>query len=260
MKSIKALFSLKGKNALVIGGAGYLGTEISKTLAEQGANVFIASRDIEKCTQIATSLKSLGVASEAIRLDLADRASIRDCFKKMSALGLDILVNNAGAGKKNSLETIGDDDWDYDLEMNLNAVFRCVKAALPALKKSKGVILNVSSMYGYLAPDYHIYEGNSFTNPPSYGAAKAGVIQFTKYLAAFLSKDGIRVNCVSPGAFPHAETQKHTDFMKNLSAKNPMSRIGYAEDIKGAVALLCSDASSYMTGQNLRLDGGWGVW
>ncbi len=115
-------------------------------------------------------------------------------------------------------------------------------------------------MYGHIGPDYRIYDGKEFANPPSYGAAKAGVIQFTKYLASFLSPHGIRVNALSPGAFPHPPTQKHEDFMEKLGSKNPMNRIGQPDELKGAVALLCSDAGSYITGQNLCVDGGWAIW
>ena len=218
-ESYRRLFELKGKKALIIGGAGYLGAEISDTLAALGADVVIASRNQTNCQALCETIQKRypGASAEALALDLADKKSIRRCFKQMSARGgFDILVNNAGAGKKNSLESISDEDWDYDIEMNLSAVFRCVKAALPDLKKKKGVVLNVASMYGYLAPDPRLYEGNSFTNPPSYGVAKAGVIQFTKYLASFLSPHGIRVNCISPGAFPHEQVQKDKTFVRRL--------------------------------------------
>lgn len=128
------------------------------------------------------------------------------------------------------------------------------------MKKKKGVILNIASMYGHVAPDYRIYPDLRYTNPPSYGAAKAGVIQLTKYMASFLSPYGIRVNALSPGPFPHPETQTNRRFLEQLQNRNPMRRIGVPEDLKGAVALLCSDAGSYMTGQNLCVDGGWTIW
>jgi gluconate 5-dehydrogenase len=144
--------------------------------------------------------------------------------------------------------------------MSLNSPFRMIKAAFPMLKARRGVILNIASMYGHVAPDYHIYEGTTFANPPSYGAAKAGVIQFTKYLASFLSPHGIRANALSPGAFPHPPTMEHKVFLERLSAKNPLNRVGKPDELKGAVALLCSDAGSYITGQNICVDGGWAVW
>jgi gluconate 5-dehydrogenase len=173
---------------------------------------------------------------------------------------VDILVNNAWSGNKNSWESISDEDWEYDIDMSLNSVFRLTKAAFDDLKVTRGVILNIASMYGHIGPDYRIYDGKEFANPPSYGAAKAGVIQFTKYLASFLSPYGIRVNALSPGAFPHPPTQMHKDFMQKLGSKNPMNRIGQPDELKGAVALLCSDAGSYITGQNLCVDGGWAIW
>ncbi len=116
-------------------------------------------------------------------------------------------------------------------------------------------------MYAHVAPDYRIYDGDEHVNPPSYGAAQAGVIQLTRYLASFLAPEGIRVNCISPGPFPFEETQKENPgFIKHLAGKNPMGRIGFPHELKGAAAFLCSDASSFITGQNLCVDGGWSVW
>lgn len=263
-KSIHDLLSIKGRTALVTGGAGYLGTEISYTLAELGANVIIASRDLEKCQEKCEEIarEFAGVTSFAVSLDILNKGSIAQCVEQVHGRfdHVDILINNAWSGKKNSWETIADQDWEYDIDMNLNSVFRLTKALFQDLHKAKGVILNVASMYGHVAPDYRIYEGTNFANSPSYGAGKAGVIQFTKYLASFLSPYGIRVNALSPGAFPHPPTQEHATFMSRLGSKNPLGRIGYPHELKGAVALLCSDAGSYITGQNLCVDGGWGVW
>lgn len=257
---VHELFSLKGKVALVTGGAGYLGAEISNTIAELGGNVIIASRNYQKCEEKCKELRSMYPNSEfkVMELDLTSKTSIKNLFNSINKL--DILVNNAWSGNKNSFETITDDDWEYDIEISLNSVFRMVKCSYPLLKESKGVILNIASMYGHVAPDYRIYDSKEFTNPPSYGAAKAGVIQLTKYLASFLSKDGIRVNAISPGPFPHPATQENKLFMERLSAKNPLNRIGQPYEIKGVVALLCSDASSYITGQNICVDGGWTIW
>lgn len=264
-KTIFELLDLTGKNALVTGGAGYFGTEICNTLAELGANVALGSRDGEKCRELAVEIAARGggkVRTLGLRLDLLDRESVQSCLTDVVATfgSLDILVNNAWSGNKNSWESIDEKDWTYDIEMSLNATFRITKLAFPYLKESKGVILNVASMYGHIAPDHRIYDGKQFANPPSYGAAKAGVIQFTKYLASFLSPHGIRVNAMSPGAFPHPPTQQHTAFMERLGSKNPMNRIGQPHELKGVVALLCSEAGSYMTGQNVCVDGGWAIW
>ncbi len=264
-KSLQQLLSLKGKTAVVTGGAGYLGTAISETLAELGANLVLASRDRAKCERKGEEIvKGVGgsVKAVALELDVLKKDAATEFFAQVHEhfRAIDILVNNAWSGKKNSWESITDEDWEYDINMSLNSVFRMTKAAFPDLKATRGVILNIGSLYSHLGPDYRMYDGKEFANPPSYGAAKAGVIQFTKYLASFLSPYGIRVNAVSPGAYPHPPTQRHKEFMERLSAKNPMNRIGQPDDLKGAVALLCSDAGSYITGQDLHVDGGWGVW
>lgn len=258
--SLENLFDLSGKTALVTGGAGYLGSSISETLAELGANVIIASRDLAKCEIKVNELKATfpNVEIKAIQLDLMDKESIRNLVSQLD--NIDILVNNAWSGNKNSFDSISDSDWEYDIDMSLNSVFRLVKATIPKLIESKGVILNITSMYGHVAPDYRLYNDEKYTNPPSYGAAKAGVIQFTKYLSSFLAPHEIRANCLSPGPFPHPETQKDKEFMSRLSGKNPLNRIGQPHELKGAIALLCTDASSYMTGQNICVDGGWAAW
>ena len=264
-KSLRELFDLTGKTALISGGAGYLGFAIAESLLELGATVAIGSRDGEKCSERCKELELIiGVAGKTlpVTLDVMKKQSVLECIQNVHdrAGNIDILINNAWSGKKNSWESIDEQDWEYDIDMSLNSVFRMTKSIFPDLVATRGVILNIASMYGHIAPDYRIYDGKQFTNPPSYGAAKAGVIQFTKYLASFLSPHGIRVNALSPGAFPHPPTQQYTAFMEKLSSKNPMNRIGQPEELKGAVALLCSNAGSYITGQNLCVDGGWAVW
>jgi gluconate 5-dehydrogenase len=264
-KTLQQLQSLKGKTAVVTGGAGYLGSAISDTLAELGADLVLASRDVQKCERKAKEIEERSggaVRAIGLQLDVLSKDSIATFSDKVHEhfQSIDILVNNAWSGNKNSWESISDEDWEYDINMSLNSVFRLTKALFPDLKASRGVILNIASMYGHIGPDYRIYDGKEFANPPSYGAAKAGVIQFTRYLASFLSPHGIRVNALSPGAFPHPPTQKHEGFMQKLSSKNPMNRIGQPEELMGAVALLCSDAGSYITGQNLCVDGGWAIW
>lgn len=264
-RTLQSLLDLSGRTALVTGGAGFLGSAMSAAFAELGANVVIASRDKEKCRQRCDEIAACldrPVRLTAHHLDLLDRDSVRSVVADVVAEfgGIDILVNNAWSGNKNSWESIDDHDWEYDINMSLNSVFRMIKASFDTLKDRRGVILNITSMYAHVAPDYRIYDGEQFANPPSYGAAKAGVLQFTRYLASFLSPHGIRVNALSPGAFPHPPTREHAEFMARLRDKNPLGRLGEPDDLKGAVALLCSDAGSYITGQNLCVDGGWAVW
>jgi gluconate 5-dehydrogenase len=265
-ESIFELLSLEGEVALVTGGAGHLGTAISAVLAELGARVVIASRDVQKCERRAKEISdSSAVESDPIgaEIDVTEKESIRECIEEVhSSFGkVSILVNNAWEGQKNTWESIEMEDWKKDVDVSLNSVFRVTKMCFDDLRERKGVILNIASMYGHVAPDYRLYEGEENANPPSYGAAKAGVIQFTRYLASFLSKHDIRTNSISPGPFPFPELEEEDpEFINRLESKNPIGRTGDPPEMKGAVAFLCSDASSYVTGQNICVDGGWTVW
>ncbi len=258
------LFSLKGRTVLVVGGAGLLGGEISSAFAELGAELVIASRDAKKCAAFGERLRDeFGAKTHALEVDITQPDSIRAMVRETEKLvgSLDILVNSGWSGRKNTFESISDTDWNLDVEVNLNGVFRTVKTAFPLLRERRGNILSIASMYGHVAPDYRLYDSEKFANPPSYGAAKAGVIQLTRYLASFLSPHGIRANSISPGPFPFEATQRENpQFIARLAAKNPLNRIGKPWELKGAAVLLCSDAGSYITGQNLCVDGGWAIW
>lgn len=264
-KSIKELFTLKNKNSLVIGGAGYLGKAMSSCLLELGAHTIIASRNKITGEKAIKEFRKKGYKNVFFQVvDITDKSSImrlRKFVNKKFNKKLDILINSGWSGKKNSFESINSKDWQYDVDTCLTGVFNTIKAFLPCLKKSKGNIVNIGSVYSHVAPDYRIYDNTKYTNPPSYGSAKAGVVQLTKYCASFFSKYKIRVNCISPGAYPFPKTIKENPkFIKRLAEKCPANRIGYPEDLKGAVALLCSKAGSFITGQNILVDGGWSVW
>lgn len=264
--SVQKLFDLTGRTALVVGGAGLLGGEISYAFAELGAKVLIASRDVAKTEAFARTLADTveGADVDVTVVDITQPASIDALIEWTRAKtggSLDILVNSGWSGRKNTFESISDEDWNLDIEVCLNGVFRTTKRAFPLLKERGGNVLSIASMYGHVAPDYRMYDSERFANPPSYGAAKAGVIQLTKYLASFLSPYSIRANCISPGPFPFEQTQRENpDFVDRLKAKNPLNRLGTPHDLKGAAALLCSDAGAYITGQNICVDGGWAVW
>ena len=263
MKSLEELLSLQNKTVFITGGAGHLGTAMCEALAELGANIVIGSRDKEKGASVARKLsEEFGVQASGVQLDITDPESLEPAllYIEKEYGRLDVLINNAWSGKKNTFESISMDYWKYDIDVCLNGVFYTVKKAVPYLKDTRGVIINIASMYGHVAPDYRMYAGTDHANPPSYGAAKAGVIQLTKYLASFLSPHGIRVNAISPGPFPFSDILGNAEFIGALEAKTMLNRIGNPEDLKGPIALLCSDASSYMTGQNICVDGGWTTW
>lgn len=263
MKNISELMRLDGKVALITGGSGYLGSAISETLAELGATTIITGTSEDKAIEYATFVKEkYKTMSLGIKLDFLDDSDIVRATNliKKDFCHLDILVNNGGIRKKNTLETISKEDWLFDIDHCLNGTFYLTKAMIPLLKVSQGVIVNIASMYGHIAPDYRIYNKDIYTNPPSYGVAKAGIIQFTKYLASFLSPYNIRCNTISPGAFPFGFTKDDNDFMENLKNKSMQNRIGVPDDIKGAIAFLASDLGKFVNAQNICIDGGWAEW
>lgn len=256
------LFSLNGKIALLTGGYGHLGKAIAIGLAEAGAQVYVLGRSYEK---FKTAFDSTSTEKIHFRnCDVSDTASIAEAFRVVYAETnqLDILINNAFYSAGQNPAQLTDEQWAYGIDGNLNSVYRCIREVIPYMKdKGRGRIINVASMYGMVSPDFHIYEDNPASlNPPHYGAAKAGVIQLTKYFACYLGKDGINVNAVSPGPFPNPEVQQNSEFVQNLEQKNPLNRIGQPEELKGAFVFLSSEASSFITGHNLVVDGGWTAW
>jgi NAD(P)-dependent dehydrogenase (short-subunit alcohol dehydrogenase family) len=258
--------SLKNRNALVVGGAGLLGGEISFVLAELGARVFIASRNGENCHAFAQRVmkRHPSVQAEGLTVDITVPDTIRSLgivIDQRTGGKLDILINSAWSGNSAEFENTTDVDWNFHIEVGISGVFRVIKTMFPLLRATQGNVVSIASMYGHLAPDYRMYEGQGSVNPPAYGAVKAGVIQLTKYLASFLAPHHVRVNCISPGPFPYPSRQREQpNFIARLNAKNPLGRIGRPHEIKGTIALLCSDAGAYMTGQNICVDGGWSVW
>ena len=254
-------FRLNGKVSVITGGYGYLGRHISEGLFEAGATVIVGGRSVEKYHHVFGKKKSKNIAFA--ELDVSSVPSIKAAFKTIHDRygSIDILINNAFYSRGNSPEQMSDEEWEYGIDGTLSSVFRCMREVIPYMKLvRKGNIINISSMYGVVSPDFWVYENNAkFLNPPHYGAAKAGVIQLTKYYAAYLAKSNIRVNCVCPGAFPSLEVQKSKDFVKKLSKKVPMGRIGNPTELKGIFIFLASEASSYITGQHIAVDGGWTI-
>ena len=264
MSLLSDLFSLKGRVSVVIGGAGHLGAAISEALAECGSTVYIASRNVSGKNVVLRRLKKrFRTRIHHAVMDISSTQSIRECFDNI--LGeqnrIDVLVNNAYFGEGGSIETLSEEGWNKGIEGTINSVFRCTKEVVPIMKRAKhGIIINIASMYGIVSPNPGLYANTPYGNPPNYGAGKAAVIQFTRYSACYLAEYGIRVNAISPGPFPNVETQKDKTFIKKLAENTSLNRIGKPVDLKGVIALLASDASSYITGANLPVDGGWTVW
>jgi len=261
-KPIRDLFCLSGRVALVTGGAGHLGTAISRALAEAGATAVIASRNLAECRRLAARLEADGLRALTVRMDVTSDASVKRALAevKRRAGRLDIVVNNAYACVPKRLGELTPTEYTRTLDGCLTSAFRVANAALPLIEKSPAAsIVNISTMYALVSPDPATYEGTPYMSPPGYGEAKAGMIQMTRYLAAYLALRGVRVNAVSPGPFPHGKSASDRKFMKRLAECCLLGRTGRPEEIGGAVLFLASDASSFITGQNLVVDGGWTV-
>jgi NAD(P)-dependent dehydrogenase (short-subunit alcohol dehydrogenase family) len=262
-------FRLDGRVALITGAAGHLGHFMSQALAAAGAHVVLNGRKREPLEKLAGEIMALGQNVSIACFDITQQDSVR---AQLAELGrnfgqLDILVNNATTGKAGTLELSQLVDFENLYRVNVTAVFDLLQNALPWLKKAAqknaggASVINIASMYGSVSPDPSIYGTSGANNPPYYGAAKAGLIQLTRYAACHLAQENIRVNCISPGPFPTEQYLQHDPaFHDRLKRKTPMHRVGQPRELQGPLLFLASDASSYVTGVNLAVDGGWTVW
>ena len=261
-KTIDELFDLTGKTALVTGSTGWLGTAFANALAEAGASVVISSRDEERAAAAAAALPVPdGATHHGVALDHMDETSLHSGFEAaVSVAGqLDILVNNG-------LEGVGKDLTDVSFEefarhqVNNAGYFELARLLRNHVveRSAGGNVINVGSMYGQVGSYPDAYEG-SVASPVAYHALKGGTIHMTRHLAVYWASDNVRVNCLSPGAFPNV-SKASAELVERLEAKCPMKRMGQPWELKGALVFLASDASSYVTGQILTIDGGWTAW
>lgn len=259
MEAVEVYSDLKSKIVVITGGYGYLGKSMVDVLSKYEAKIYVLARSREKFNK---AFKG-DLFVNFCETDLEQRSSIT---KSIEAIGkeegkIDVLINNAYFGVTNHPEKMTSDEWRRGIEGGLNQFFDCIKESIKYLKLSEnGKIINVSSMYGMVVPDLNIYNGREeFLNPPNYGVAKAGVLHLTKYYAMYLGKYNINVNAISPGPFPSTQVQKDAEFVERLKAKTKLKRIGNPEDLNGIILLLSSNLSSYITGQNIAIDGGWTI-
>jgi len=265
------LFSLKNKTAIVTGALGLLGKEHCKALSYAGANIIVCDTDRIKCEKFAKSLKTKSIGCF---LDLRDEYSIKetksivlDEFKK-----IDILINNAAINdmfenpktslEKSRFENYPIEMWENSISVNLTGTFKCCQIIGSEMaKQKKGNIINIASTYGIVAPNQDLYKNKNgkqlFYKPPAYSVGKSGVIGLTKYLAAYWGPYGIRVNTLSPGG---VENNQDKFFIEQYSNRTPLKRMAKSNDFWGAIIFLASDASSYMNGANLVIDGGFTIW
>lgn len=258
--SILDRFSLRGKIALVTAGAGPLfGSSISRALAEAGATVITASRSLEANQEFAESLQKEGLDAHGMQLDISVPDSIRtlhrDIIQKFGRL--DILVNSALTrdGHTGGQEEQNPDVWNRAAMGDFSGLFLICQLFIPDMvQQGNGSIINISSIYGVVSNDPTIYEGTTMRQPPSYTFVKAGMINYTRYLACYYGKQGVRANSISPGGYFNNQPKA---FVDQYCRRVPVGRMLDNDDIQGAVVFLASDASSYVTGTNLMVDGGW---
>lgn len=262
-KKMNSLFSLKGKVVLVTGATGHLGRAICEGLASSGADLAICSTSLSKASTMAEELSErFGIKATGFVIDLEQVTEFTTAVEEIvnHFHRLDCLINNAYFGEYNSLEEIVPEKWAHGIQGTVSSPFFLMQACIPYLKKTLGNVINISSMYGLVSPKAANYSGTSFGSSIDYGAGKAAMLQMTRYAAAYLGESGIRVNAVSPGAFPSKKVQEVKTFIEKLEHNVPLGRIGKPQELAGAVVFLASDAASYITGHNLVVDGGWTIW
>jgi len=260
--TIQELFDLTGRTALLTGGCGFLGTAMAAALAEAGASVILTSRDAAKAKAGAAGLLQRDVAQHhGIALDHMDPASLERGFAEAIRLGgkLDILINNGTEGPPNDLTTVTAEQFNRHLA-NTTGYFLLARLLRDHVvqRNASGSIVMLGSMYGSVGSYPDAYEGICNASPVAYHALKGGILHLTRHLAVYWARDNVRVNCLSPGPFPSEKAPQ--EMVKRLCTKLPMGRMGRPHELKGAIVFLASDASSFMTGQNLLIDGGWTAW
>jgi|LSQX01.1.fsa_nt_gb gluconate 5-dehydrogenase len=249
------IFDLTGRVAVITGASSGLGAQMAKAFARQGADVVIMARRLERLEKLAEEIREMGVRCLPVRCDVTDTEAVKKAAETVEKeFGrADILVNNAGSGSVGPLEETTDELWAGVVELDLNSVFKVTREFGKLMIKNKyGRIINISSMYGLV--------GNTALPSAAYHAAKGGVVNFTRALAAEWAKYGINVNCICPGYFATeltADTLNTESFTNYMKATVPLGRYGKEGELDSTAIYLASDASSYVTGVVIPVDGGY---
>ena len=263
---VKKLFDLTDKVVIITGAGGMLGSRYAYGLSEQGANVILADVNYSECKKIEKTIKnSFDTNPYSIKLDLTKIKSIKSMTSKIlkKYSKIDVLINNAAYQGNPKIRTEGFeklslDIWNQAIDVNLTGVFLCCQTiGKQMLKQKNGNIINIASTYGLVGPDQRIYGKSGQNSAAFYAATKSAILNFTRYLSAYWQGSGIRVNTFSPGG---VENNQDPDFIKKYSLRTPLKRMAKKDEYVGSLIFLASDASSYMTGSNLIVDGGWTAW
>jgi NAD(P)-dependent dehydrogenase (short-subunit alcohol dehydrogenase family) len=258
MTAVADLFRLDGAVAVVTGGAGLYGRHIVTALAEAGARVAVASRNLDAVQAFARQMSGQGLSVTAHRLDIADEESVVAFRREIVAASgrIDVLVNNAVARAGSDPSRTSASQWDATSRVNSRGLFLMTReCGAQMIEQGAGVMINIGSIYGMVGPEFAIYGATGMTVPAFYAYDKGGMVNFTRYAACFYAPHGIRVNCISPGGL--ADGTQPAEFVRNYESRVPLGRLAGEQDIKGAVVFLASPAAGYVTGVNLPVDGGW---
>jgi len=262
----KHLFDLKDKVVLLVGASGLLGQQYSELLSEYGANVILADLNFSNCKKLESKLrKSYDVNPMSIKVDITKKQSITKMIKQIlkNYSKIDILINNAIFPEGPKERSVGFENfslsvWNKVLSVNLTGVFLCCQEVGKVMvKQQEGNIINISSIYGLTGADQRIYGKSKLNSSPAYAVTKSGILNLTKYLASYWHEKGIRVNTLSLGG---VKNNQDSIFIKNYSYKTMVGRMANKDDYSGSILFLASNASLYMTGSNLVVDGGWTAW
>ncbi len=258
-----ALFELNGQVAVVTGATGRLGREMAFALNDMGANLVLIARNKGPLQTLRSELSTQRRESDALVLsmDFQSESEIEKAFSDIqSHFGrLDILINNITGNTAEPVETLSEVTWDQTLHNIVTGMFLCCqKAGQLMTQQGKGNIINIASVYGLVAADQRIYGDSGLNSSVAYGTGKAAVLQLTRYLAAYWARHNIRVNAITPGGVEDP-TNAHTEFRQNYTGRTPMERMMRREEIRGPLIFLASKASSYVTGHNLVVDGGFTI-
>ncbi|PIS05288.1 MAG: short-chain dehydrogenase [Candidatus Buchananbacteria bacterium CG10_big_fil_rev_8_21_14_0_10_42_9] len=263
MNHLKELFDLSGKVAIVTGGLGMLGSEYTQTLVRAGAKVAIFDKQQMVSGHALSSLIESGAVLN-IKVDITKRKEVESALASViDTFGLpQILINNAAIdfppinGGGENFENYPIEKWNDTLAVNLTGMFICCQVVGAKMAENNdGSIINISSIYGLLSPDQRIYK--DFVKPAAYSVTKSGVLNLTRYLATYWASKNVRVNTLTLGGVGSGQDQ---EFINKYSDKTPLGRMAKKDDYNGAILFLSSNASSYMTGSNLVIDGGWSAW
>lgn len=272
MNLTQKLFSLKDKNIIVAGGAGQIGFPMALILVDAGANVIIADQDLDLANKKLSQVNSNKIKSKLTLkyLNVAEENDVKSFYNDFGSKFSELhgLVNSfhykgnsrrldTGSNFFNDFENYSVLEWDKVHDVNLKGSFIMSQYAVKYLKKKGGAIVNISSTYGNVSANKNIYGDSGINSPVSYGTSKAAIIQLSRYMATHLADYNIRVNTLSPGGVFNNQSE---EFVKNYEKNTPMGRMAKADEYQGAIVFLLSDASSYMTGANLIVDGGWTAW